>query len=136
MTLKRDEYGNQIQAMHPYLSQAIGVSIVSAPSAAFTYVGEPIPPPRGESGAVILKPQRTMHIRVVATVACWITFGPSLNPDGTAAAAPVAVRATAGSMFIPAGVPEYFWVRPRERLAVVSDATSGGSLYITELANN
>lgn len=135
MTLKRDEYGNQIQAMHPYLSQVVNFTTVSAASAPFTYVKEPIPPPRQTAPATMIKGQRTMHIRIVATNACWIAFGPSVDANNIAVPAPVAVRLGAGSMFIPSGIPEYFWVRPGERVAAIQDA-GAGALYITELANN
>jgi hypothetical protein len=36
-------------------------------------------------------------------------------------------------MFIPAGLPEYFWVVPGEQIGVIQD-TGVGFLYITELA--
>jgi hypothetical protein len=134
MTLKRDEYGNQVQAMHPYLSQVVAFTTVSAAGAPFAFVKEPLPPVPN-TGALLTKAQRTMHVRLVSTANCWITFGPSVDSDGVAVTAPVAVKAGSGSLFIPAGIPEYFWVRPAERIAAVADG-GAGSLYITELANN
>jgi len=125
MTLKRDEYNNQVQAMHPYLSQAVTASsTVSTASAPFTFIKEPLPPVPN-TGTPLAKAQRTMHIRIVSTVNCWISFG----------TAPVAAKSGSTSMFIPAGIPEYFWVRPGERVGVLGDAATG-ALYVTELANN
>lgn len=134
MTLKRDEYNNQVQAMHPFQSQVVALSATSAAGVPFTFVKEPLPPVPN-TGTKLAKAQRTMHIRLVSTANAWITFGPAVNDAGVAVTAPVAVRAGSNSTFIPAGIPEYFWVRPGERIAAVADG-GAGSLYITELANN
>jgi hypothetical protein len=63
-----------------------------------------------------------MHIRLVSTSDCWVSFG--ANP--TAAIAGVA------SILLPSGVPEYFWVYPGEKVAVIQNSAAG-SLNVAEM---
>jgi hypothetical protein len=59
-------------------------------------------------------------VRLVATSDCHIAFG-TTNPvaaaDGT-------------SIFLPAGIPEYFVLNPGDKIAVIQDAFAG-SLFIS-----
>jgi hypothetical protein len=119
MTVQRDSGGSAVQAARPYLSQTVAIGAASAPSAAFatnpdqrTYVGT----------GVAMPTNQTQHVRLVATSDCWISFG----------AAPTAVASGTSSIFLPAGVPEYFWVYPGEKVAVIQNAAAG-SLNIAEM---
>ena len=123
MTVKVDTYGLTVQAARPGVVQNVVVGVGSVQSAPFTigtavgyYGGGTI----GESGAPVA-PQTTQHVRLCATSDCWIAFGP--NPT---------VSATTG-MLLPAMTPEYFWVLPGERLAVLQ-SSAAGSLNIIECA--
>lgn len=58
-------------------------------------------------------------LRIVATVNCHIEFGP----------APIA---TTSSMFMPAGVVEYFQRKPGHVIAVIQSATAG-MVYISSM---
>jgi hypothetical protein len=42
------------------------------------------------------------------------------------------VASGTSSIFLPAGVPEYFWVYPGEKVAVIQNAAAG-SLNIAEM---
>ena len=59
--------------------------------------------------ARLSRPQQTLHVRLCGTSDCWIAFGPT----------PVAAVNGAGSILLPAGVPEYFWVYPGEFVACI-----------------
>jgi hypothetical protein len=61
-------------------------------------------------------------VRLCATVACWVEFGP--NPTATATT----------SSYLPANFPEYFVVAGNgtEKVAVIQ-ASAAGSLSITEM---
>jgi hypothetical protein len=74
------------------------------------------------TGAPITSPNNTAHIRLAATSDCWVSFG--TNP--TAAIAGIA------SILLPAGVPEYFWVYPGEKVAVTQNSAAG-SLNVAEM---
>lgn len=63
----------------------------------------------------------TFEVRIVSTVSCWITFGTS--PTATAGA---------GSIYLPAGVVEYFHVSPGQKVAAIQDA-AGGTLSCGEM---
>lgn len=123
MTIKVDEHGLTVQASRPALSQTLTVGSGSVQSAPFstgptnTYSGAP--PTYGQP---VTQPNNTTHIRVVSTADCWIAFG----------ANPTAVAGQSPSILIPAGVPEYFWVQPGEKLAVIQ-SSGAGTLNIGEL---
>ena len=123
MTIREDRHGNVVQASRPYSSQALAVGAASVQSAVFA-VNKDRPVRHSEGRSQGDTGNHTRHVRVVATNACWIAFGVS----------PVAAVRSVTSMFLPAGLPEYFWVLPGEQIAVIQDAV-GGFLYITELYN-
>ena len=60
----------------------------------------------------------TTIVRLFSTQDCYVAFG--TNPT-----------ATSSSMFLPAGIVEYFGVTESSKLAVLQ-VTSSGILYITE----
>ena len=124
MTIREDKYGNAVQASRPGVSQAIAVGATNVISATFATGNQGVNR-RQDTGVVVAPSVYTQHVRLVATVPCWVSFGTS----------PVAGVRGVNSMFIPAGLPEYFWVRRGERISVTQDATAG-FLYITELAQD
>jgi hypothetical protein len=127
MTVREDRFGNVVQASRPSLGQVVAAGVGSAVSAAFQ--ANKNRPERNDTGGTQgPSVNNTRHVRLVATVPCWVAFTVTI---GTA---PVAVRLGSGSMFLPAGLPEYFWVRQGEQIAAIADAAAG-SLYITELDN-
>lgn len=63
-------------------------------------------------------PARMFEIRVVCTANAWINIGDS--PTATAGD---------GSMYMPAGVVEYFHVSPGQKVAAIQDS-SGGNLCV------
>lgn len=105
MTIKRDSGGLEVQAGTPFLSQSVAIGGSSTASAAFN--------------------AQTAHVRLVASASCWVSFG---NPPAAA------VARGASSMFVPANLPEYFWVATAAQIAVIQDSAAG-FLYVTELAN-
>lgn len=125
MTIKVDQQGLTVQASRPALSQTIAVGAGSVQSAPFStgptnrYSEGPL-----TYGQPITTPNNTNHIRLVSTSNCWVAFG----------ANPTAAVGTSPSILLIAGVPEYFWVFPGERVAVVQD-TAAGNLNIGELVN-
>jgi hypothetical protein len=123
MTVRQDRFGNVVQASRPFSSQVLAIGAGNAASAPFAVNKDrPTRDILGNVQSDLLN--NTRHVRLVATSACWVSFGN----------APTAVRLGSASMFMPAGLPEYFWVRQGEQIAVTQDAV-GGSLYITELHN-
>lgn len=123
MTIRQDRHGNVVQASRPFSSQSIAVGAGSVASTAFAVNKDrPLRNVEGQPGDGSVN--HTRHIRCVATVACWIAFG----------AAPTAVVRGSGSMYLPAGLPEYFWVLPGEQIAVIQDSAAG-FLYVSELFN-
>jgi len=120
VTIKSDQHGFEVQASRPALSQTLSIGAGSVQSAAFqTY---PTSGSYTPAGSQITSPNNTLHIRLVATSDCWVSFG--TNP--TAAIAGVA------SILLPTGVPEYFWVFPGERVAVTQNV-GAGSLNVAEM---
>lgn len=121
MTIKNDQHGLPVQAGRPALSQTIAIGAGSIQSAPFSMAVAP-----GGSytltGSPMTSPNQTMHVRLVATSDCWIAFG----------ANPTAVASGTASVLLPAGVPEYFWVYPGERVAAIQ-SSAGGSLNIAEM---
>jgi len=128
MTVKQDRYGNIVQAARPYLTQVVTVGATANSSAPFSVLQQTDGQPTyyADDGTAGFTPQLTLHIRLVSTVACWVTFG---NPP------PTTVKQVSPAMFMPANLPEYFWVRPGEQVRAIQDV-GGGFLYITELAND
>ena len=123
MTVKQDQHGLAVQAARPFLSQNLVIGAASVASLAFQTIASA----GGYADTGIpqdVTRNNTTHIRVVSTSACWIAFG----------AAPVAVSSGAASIFLPAGLPEYFWVLPGEKIAVIQDSAAG-VLNIAELDN-
>lgn len=127
MTIKVDQHGLTVQASRPATTQTLTIGAASAQSAAFATLpvmgayrsdGTPI------GGSTDATANNTTHIRVVSNANCWIAFGPN----------PTAAVNTSPSIYIPAATPEYFWVLPGERVAVVQDS-SAGFLNIAELDN-
>jgi hypothetical protein len=104
MAIQRDQYGNAVQAAHPASSQTLTIGSGSIQSA-----------PWQSSNS-------TTYVRVVATGGCWLAFGTN----------PTAAASGATSIYLPAGVPEYFWVSYGEKIAVIQD-TGAGLLNIGEL---
>jgi hypothetical protein len=123
MTIKSDQHGFEVQAARPALSQTVAITTGSVQSAAFSTgpVGAYSTNP-AMYGAAITTPNNTMHVRLVATSDCWVAFG----------ANPTAVNSGTASILLPAGVPEYFWVYPGERVAVIQ-AAAGGFLNVAEM---
>lgn len=121
MTIKSDQHGAWVQAARPALSQTIAIgagNIVSAPFSTGpvgTYTANPV-------GTPITTPNNTLHVRLVATSDCWVAFGPT----------PVAAVNSPAAILLPAGVPEYFWVYPGERVAAIQ-AVAAGFLNIAEM---
>jgi len=119
MTVKVDTYGLTVQAAKPGSTQQLtiaGVSQVSAPcfiGSVGTYVDD------GVNIGRPITPNTTQHVRLCATSDCYIAIGP--NP----------VAAVAGGLLLPAMSPEYFWVSPGDRIAVIQLSASG-SLNIVE----
>jgi len=60
-------------------------------------------------------------VRVFSTADCWLAFGTN----------PTAEAESAGSMFLPAGMIEYFERKEGEKVAVIQSSSSG-KLYVTE----
>lgn len=124
MTIKVDEHGLTVQASRPALSQTLAIGAGSIQSAPFS-VGTPgiaLGSVYSSGTQYSSAPNNTTHIRVVGTSDSWISFG--ANP--TAAVGGIA------SILLPAGVPEYFWVYPGERVAVIQNAAAG-SLNVAEM---
>ncbi len=61
-------------------------------------------------------------VRLFSTADCFVAFGSN----------PTAVVEGASSMFLPAGIVEYFEIRIDEKLAVISATALTGKLYVTE----
>lgn len=123
MTVREDRFGNVVQASRPFSSQAMTITAVSQQSALFSVNKDR--PIRNTTGAVQNDvTNMTRHVRLVATVNCWVAFGNN----------PVAGVRSPLAMYLPAGLPEYFWVRSGEQIAVIQDSV-GGFFYITELHN-
>jgi hypothetical protein len=121
VTVKSDQHGFVVQAAIPALSQTIAIGGGSVSSTAFQVAAAPSGSYNAD-GTPILRPQQTLHVRLCGTSDCWVAFGPT----------PVAAVNGAGSILLPAGVPEYFWVYPGEFVACIQ-AAAGGFLNITEM---
>lgn len=119
MTIKLDEYGLAVQAARPVSSQTIVFTATNSVSTTFAAGPTSV---YDQQGRPVRTPNNTQHVRCVATSGCWIAFGN----------APVAAIGVSPAIYLPAGVPEYFWVGPGDRIAVVQDS-AGGSLNIAEL---
>jgi len=124
MTVKKDQQGLTVQAARPFLSQTLTVGAASVASASFSVGPTNQYSQDSQGGAPIFTPNNTNHVRLVSTTNCWVVFG----------AAPVAVGSTTPAIYLPSLSPEYFWVFPGEKIAVIQD-TAGGILSIAELVN-
>lgn len=121
MTIKVDEHGLTVQASRPALAYVLAFTGVNLQSP--TFAVKP-PTPYLSDGTTNLNNQNTNHIRLVSTVPCWIAFGTN----------PTAAVGGPGCIMLAPLVPEYFWVYPGERIAVVQD-TAGGVLNVAELVS-
>ena len=66
--------------------------------------------------------KNTIIVRLVSTADCFVKISTG-NPT-----------ATAGDLFMPAGIPEYFAVNGWETVKVATlQSSAGGSLYVTEM---
>jgi len=120
MTTRRGSHGEDVQAGRPALSQTI---VIGAGSLQCVPFQNATPGTYNADGTPVRTPNTTTHVRLVATSDCWVSFGSN----------PTAVSGGAASILLPAGVPEYFWVLPGERIAVIQNSAAG-SLNIAELA--
>jgi hypothetical protein len=123
VTIKTDQHGLTVQASRPASSQTIaigGASVQSAPFSTYSPQGSYADGP--VKGVPITVPNNTLHVRVVGTADSWIAFGQN----------PIAAAASSACILLPAGVPEYFWVYPGERIAVIQ-SSAAGSLNIAEM---
>jgi hypothetical protein len=66
---------------------------------------------------------QTRQVRLVSTLALWITI------DSTAV-----VTANSAAADVPANVPEYFGCSPRQVLNFISTSTSTGYVSLTEMS--
>ncbi|MDP1702589.1 MAG: hypothetical protein Q8L53_16755 [Aestuariivirga sp.] len=62
-------------------------------------------------------------VRVVLTTAGHISIGHQGN-----------LAATTADMYMPAGVPEYFAIRPGEKISAIRSADNG-TMHVTEITN-
>src|SRR5262245_4081815 len=122
MTVRRDRYGGVVQASRPERTTSLAVGAASQLAPTFANNRRVVSAPKQDDGTTYTPLVQTTHVRIVSTVACWLAFGTS----------PVAAVRSVGSMFLPASLPEYFWVKPGEQVAVIQDNV-GGFCYITEL---
>lgn len=120
MTIKVDQQGLTVQASRPALSQTVAIGAGSIQSAAFST--GPMNTYSQALNTPITSPNNTTHIRLVGTADCWVSFG----------ANPTAAIAGISSILLPAGIPEYFWVYPGEKVAVIQNV-GAGSLNIAEM---
>lgn len=66
--------------------------------------------------------KNTIIVRLIATQPCFVAFD-----TGTP-------TATTASLYLPAGIPEYFAVNGWETIKIAAlQASSAGSLYVTEM---
>jgi len=117
MTITTDRRGQPVQAARPAITQNITIGAASVQSAAFAVASQPF------GGMASPFQQNTQHVRLVSTTNCWVSFG----------ASPTAAMGS-NSIYLPANTPEYFYVNPGEKVAVIQD-TAAGTLNIAELAN-
>jgi hypothetical protein len=71
----------------------------------------------GTSAQSAVMPANTSTVRVVGSAACYIIFGEN----------PTALATT--SIYMPAGLVEYFAIKPGEKIAVIQDSAAG-TLYV------
>jgi len=64
----------------------------------------------------------TVCIRLISTAHCYVSIG-EINT----------VEASAGSMYLPANVPEYFRIDQATSVAVAVMGVGAGSLYVTQM---
>jgi len=121
MTIRKDRGGLAVQASRPFSTQNVTIGPTSNASTAFTVAASQPYPNAG--GQMFNASQTTLHVRVVSSSNCWLAFG----------AAPTATMG-AGSTYLPANLPEYFFVNAGEKIAVIQD-TVAGTLNIAELGS-
>lgn len=101
-----DRFNNPIQALQPGVTQKITTATGAS----------------ARTGAGLR--QATVVVRLVATTDCYVQFGPAASVDATAA-----------SMFVVAGVPEYFRVPWNSGWGIAAIAADmAGVLHVTEMA--
>lgn len=77
----------------------------------------------GGSSVALAQPSTGVTIlRLFSTVDCFVAYGSS----------PTATVEGSGSLFLPAGIVEYFERKEGETLAVIAAGSSAGKLYVTE----
>jgi hypothetical protein len=117
--LQSDVHGRIVMALRPSTRvQNLLTSAASVVSTVFLPVNQNTQ--LQDTGVGQSGPTGTTHVRLCSTADCWITFGPN-NP----------VAATATSMLLPAGTPEYFPVQPLDQIAALQ-VTVAGTLNIVE----
>lgn len=89
-------------------TQTIAVGVASAQSTAMT-----------AAGAATGGPYGTRLVRLVATTLCYVAFG--ANPT-----------ATSNSLMLAPNFPEYFQIKPGDKIAAIRDAADG-KLNIAEV---
>lgn len=120
--LQMDMHGHVVMSLSPNPTpgcvQNLAIGAGSVQSLSFT----PLTPynSAADAGLVVPGPAGATHVRLVATVDCWIMIG---NP-------PFTVSSTNG-MFLPASSPEYFPVDINDVVWVIQ-ATAAGTLNIVE----
>ena len=72
----------------------------------------------GTAGQSVAVPANIHDVRIVCTSNAWIAIG--ANPTATAAD---------NSLYMPAGVVEYFHISPGEKISAVQDS-AGGNLVV------
>jgi hypothetical protein len=117
--VQADFHGEYFQAIAPRRGQYIDFTNSSEQSAAFYYENDS----RSGSAAEV---KGTTLISVIADQDCWIAIGS--NPT---AEKPASEKTVVNSIFLPAGIQEYYGVKPGWKLAVIRH-TDDGSIYINE----
>jgi hypothetical protein len=123
MTIRNDAHGMEVQAARPGKTQNIALSGASQVCSPFQ-VNKNLPLRPSDGSTIPTTAAHTTHVRIVSTGACWLCFG---------AGTPIASATNGLSFYMPANVPEYFWVVPGEVVAVINDGSSSGTVNIAEM---
>lgn len=108
------------QALTPRRGQYIDFSNSSEQSAAF--YSAPDTDTKGAAAA----DKGTTIISLIADEDCWVSVGESPTAEK-----PAAEKTIVNSVFLPAGIKEFYGVKPGWKLAVIRDSADG-QLYIEE----